>query len=59
MIVSLLISLLIIALLYWAAVNILAAFGIGEPVQTIIKVVAVVVAVVTVLRALGMMPSLL
>ena len=59
MILSLLISILVIALLYWAITSILAAVGIGEPIQTIVKVVMVVILVLVVLNAFGLMPRFL
>lgn len=56
--ITLLISILVIALLYWAITAVLAAAGIGEPVATIVKVVAVLAIVYVILTAFGLVPRL-
>jgi len=58
-IITILVGLLIFAVVYWAAVKIMAAFGIGEPISTVIIVVLVIVFLVWVLGALGVGPNLI
>jgi hypothetical protein len=58
-IITILVGLLIFAVVYWAAVKIMAAFGIGEPISTVIIVVLVIVFLVWVLGALGVGPTLI
>lgn len=55
---GILIALLILGLVYWAATRLLAAFGVGEPVHTIVIVVLVSVFVLYLLGALGYGPGL-
>ena len=59
MLLSLPITLLLVALLYWAATAILGALGIGEPITTILKVTAVLVIVFALLRAFGLVSEIL
>lgn len=56
--ISILVTLLVLALLYWAVMQILTALGIGEPIHTIAKVVFVVLVVFVLLRAFGLVPNL-
>lgn len=58
-IVSLLIAVCVVALLYWAVSRILAAFGVGEPVQTVVRVLAVVFVILLILNAFGLLPGFL
>lgn len=51
--VGLLVALIIIALLYWAIVSILSAFGLGDPVATIVKVIFVIIVVLWLLSVFG------
>ncbi len=44
-IVSLLVGLIIIALLFWAVRALLGAFGIGDPIATVVYVLMVVVVI--------------
>lgn len=50
---SLLVALLIICLLFWAVTAILAAFGVGDPIATVVKVIFVVLVVLWLVGALG------
>lgn len=51
--------LIIIGLLFWASTRLIAAFGIGEPVRTIIYVALVIVTVLLVAPLLGIpLPAL-
>jgi hypothetical protein len=52
-IVSLLVALVVICLVFWAVNAILRAFGVGDPIATIVKVVLVVVVILWILSALG------
>jgi hypothetical protein len=56
--IGLLVGLLVLCLLYWAATRIMAAFGVGEPIHTIVVVVLVIVAVVWLLGLVGYGPGL-
>jgi len=54
MIVTLLIGLVIFALIWWAATRLMAAFGIGEPIHTVVMVVLVVLFVLWLLGIAGL-----
>lgn len=54
---GLLVALIIIALLYWAIVSILGAFGLGDPIATLVKVVFVILVVLWLLSAFGFVGS--
>lgn len=51
--ISLLVALVIVCLLWWAVTRILAAFGVGDPIATVVKVVFVVIVVLWLVSALG------
>lgn len=51
--IGLLVALIIICLLYWAVQAILRAFGIGEPVSTVVKVAFVIIIVLWLLGQVG------
>ncbi len=51
--IGLLIALLIFCVLVWAARALMAAFGIGDPISTVVYVFIVLIAVVFLLQALG------
>lgn len=56
---SLLIALVVICLVWWAVTAILRAFGVGDPIATLIKVVFVVLVVLWLLSTvLGYGPGL-
>ncbi len=44
--VSLLVGLIIIALLFWAVRAVLGAFGIGDPIATVVYVLMVVIVII-------------
>ena len=52
-IISVLVALVVICLLFWAVNAILRAFGVGDPIATIVKVVFVVIVVLWLISALG------
>lgn len=53
MLIGLLIALIVICAVWWAAHRIMAAFGIGNPVAGIVEVVIVLVALVWLLSLFG------
>ena len=58
-ILALLVALVIICLLFWAVTSILRAFGVGDPIATVVKVVFVVLVVLWLLSAVfGVGPSI-
>lgn len=56
--IGLLVALVVICLLFWAVNAILGAFGVGDPIATIVKVLFVVLVVLWLLSAFGVMPGL-
>jgi hypothetical protein len=52
-IIGLLVALVIVCLLFWAVNAVLGAFGVGDPIATIVKVVFVVIVVLWLISALG------
>ena len=52
-IVSLLVALLIFCIVLWAARALMAAFGIGDPIATVVYVLLVLIFLLWVLGALG------
>jgi uncharacterized membrane protein len=58
-IIGLLVALILLCLIIWAAQALLTAFGIGDPLKTVIWVVVVILAVLIVLGYVGApMPAL-
>ena len=53
MILQLFVLLIVGCLLWWAATKVLAAFGIGDPVATLVQVAIVVIFVLALLDAFG------
>jgi hypothetical protein len=51
--IGLLIALVVICLLFWAVTAILGAFGVGDPIATVVKVIFVVVVVLWLVSAFG------
>lgn len=49
---SLLIALIVIGLVFWAATRLMAAFGIGDPIRTVVLVLLVVFVIVWLLGTL-------
>jgi hypothetical protein len=54
MIISLLVALVIFGLVWWAATAILKAFGIGDPIATLVQVIIVIAAVLWLLQRFGL-----
>jgi len=54
---SLLVVLVVACVLIWAAKALMAAFGIGDPIRTVIYVLLVVIVVLWCASALGVLPS--
>jgi hypothetical protein len=50
---GLLIGLIVICVLYWAVMRILAAFGVGEPISTVVQVILVLIVVFWLLGQFG------
>ena len=51
--IGLLVALVVVCLLFWAINAILHAFGVGDPIATVVKVVFVVIVVLWLISALG------
>lgn len=51
--IGLLVIVLIACVIWWAIISMIRAFGIGEPVATVVKVVLVVIFVLWLISALG------
>jgi hypothetical protein len=57
-IVALLVAVLVACLVYWAPTRIMAAFGVGDPIRTVVIVVLVVLLCIWLLGMLGLrLPS--
>jgi len=56
--ISLLVALIVIALLFWAVRALMAAFGIGDPIATVVYVLMVVVVILWLLGAVTGSPAL-
>ena len=56
--IGLLVALVIICLAWWAVTSILSAFGVGDPIATVVKVIFVVLVVLYILSAFGYGPGL-
>ena len=52
---SLLITVIVFCLFYWAVTRLMAAFGVGEPVSTIVIVLLVVLFALWLLQAFGVL----
>ena len=50
---SLLIALVLVCLIFWACRALLAAFGIGDPMATVVYVILVVLVILWLVQALG------
>jgi hypothetical protein len=55
--VGLLILLLVFCLIVWAARQLMAAFGIGNPIATVVQVIIVLIFVLWLVEALGLLPG--
>ena len=49
--IAILVALIIICLLYWGVTRIMAAFGVGEPMVTVVQVIFVVLVVLWLIGA--------
>ena len=56
--ISLLVGLIVIGLLFWAVRALLAAFGIGDPIATVVYVLMVIMVILWLLGAITGSPSL-
>lgn len=58
--IALLIMLLIICVVFWAATRLMAAFGVGDPIRTVVIVILVIIVLIWLVQSLGLMggPSL-
>ncbi len=56
-ILSILVVLLVIVLLYWAITKIMAAFGIGDPIHTVVIVCYTVAVILYLLAWVGFLPG--
>ena len=56
-IVSLLIVLLLFCLVIWVVRSVLSAFGIGDPIYTIVQVIFVLIFVLWLVEMLGVLPT--
>jgi hypothetical protein len=52
-IIGLLVALVIVCLLFWAVTRILAAFSIGDPIATVVRVILVVLVVLWLISEFG------
>jgi uncharacterized membrane protein YwzB len=52
--IGLLVALVVICLVWWAVTAILRAFGVGDPIATLVRVVFVVIVVIWLLGAFGL-----
>lgn len=57
-IIGLVVALLIVCLCWWAITAILRAFGVGDPIATVVKVLFVVIVVLYLLSAFGLGPNM-
>ena len=55
---TLLVTLIIVILLFWAVRALLSAFGIGDPIATVVYVIMVVIVIIWLLGALTGSPHL-
>jgi hypothetical protein len=53
MLIQLLIGLVVVCLVFWAAQQLMGAFGLGEPLVTIVRVILVVIVILWLLSLFG------
>lgn len=60
LVIYVVVALIVLGLLYWAANKIMTAFGVGDPIRTVVIVLLVIIVVIFILYALfgGGVPSL-
>lgn len=56
-IVGLLVGLIVIGLVFWAARALMAAFGIGDPITTVVYVILVIGFILWLLGFVGLIPA--
>ena len=56
-IVGLLVGLIVIGLVFWAARALMAAFGIGDPIATVVYVILVIGFILWLLGFVGLIPA--
>lgn len=49
--IAILVALIIICLLYWGVMRLMAAFGVGEPIATVVQVVFIILIVLWLIGA--------
>lgn len=52
-ILGILVALVILCLIYWAATRLMDAFGVGDPIRTVVLVVLVILAVLWVVNLIA------
>lgn len=55
---TLLIALFVFCVVYWCAMRMLAAFGVGDPIATVVQIVIVIVGLLYLISWLGYGPAL-
>jgi hypothetical protein len=55
---GLLLALLLLCVVYWAATQLMAAFSVGDPIRTVVLVLLVLLALVYLLGQVGVGPGL-
>jgi uncharacterized membrane protein YwzB len=55
-VIGILVALVVLCLLWWAVTSLLAGFGVGDPIATVVKVFFVIVAILWLLSAFGLGP---
>ncbi len=56
--ISLLVLLIVIGVIFWAARTLMGAFSVPQPIQTVVVVLLVLVALIAVLQAFGLSTGL-
>jgi hypothetical protein len=54
--IGLLVALLVLCVVYWVASQLMTAFGVGDPIRTVVLVILVLIALVWLLGFIGVMP---
>ena len=57
MLITLLVYLLVACIVLWAAKALMAAFGVGDPIATVVYVLIVLVILLGILNVFGVMPG--
>ena len=57
-ILGLLAAVVILCLVYWCVTRLMAAFGVGDPIATVVRVILVVLVILWLLSAFGLAPGL-